>query len=210
MKLYKLTTQDGLTRKGEDNETKWGDGVERTASGEGDLCGPGWLHAYEDPLVAAFMNPAHANITSPLLWECDGGVGKREGELKCGCTRLKTLRQIPLPQITTDQRVEVAIRVARGILKQLNVVIEAWDSWADKWLDGTDRTAHAAYAADAAHDATAAYATYAATAATAARAATYAARAAANVATAANAANDVSLICILHQVVDGEVSNATA
>ena len=69
MTLYKLTTQDGVTRKGEHNETKWGDGVEHTASGEGDLCGPGWLHAYEDPLVAAFMNPAHANITNPReLW----------------------------------------------------------------------------------------------------------------------------------------------
>jgi hypothetical protein len=179
MTVYKLTTQDCKTRAGKSNETTWGEGVERTASGEGDLCGPGWLHAYEDPLVAVFMNPVHANLRDPVLWECDGDVGKRDGEQKCGCTRLKTLVQIPMPQITIDQRVEVAIRMARAILKQLNVVIEKWEMWADGWLDWSDRSA----AANAA-----------------AYSAAYAANAAADYAATAAANGKVSLISILREV----------
>lgn len=41
MKLYKLTDSHGRTY----NDTQWGPGVTHEASGEGELCGPGWLHA---------------------------------------------------------------------------------------------------------------------------------------------------------------------
>jgi hypothetical protein len=44
--LYKLTDKDGRTR----GDTKWGEGATHTTDGQGDLCGPGWLHAYTDPL----------------------------------------------------------------------------------------------------------------------------------------------------------------
>ena len=57
-KLYKLTDQNHQTR----NNTKWGAGVTHTASGQGDLCTAGWLHAYTSPLLAVLLNPIHANI----------------------------------------------------------------------------------------------------------------------------------------------------
>jgi hypothetical protein len=41
------------------------------------LCGPGWLHAYESPLVAAFMNPIHADFRKPRLFEAEGKIGNR-------------------------------------------------------------------------------------------------------------------------------------
>ena len=76
--LYKLTDRDGYTRRGRDGETLWEIGVERTASGEGELCGPGWIHAYTDPLLAVLLNPIHAEITEPRMFECRGVVGETD------------------------------------------------------------------------------------------------------------------------------------
>ena len=63
MKVYKLTTQKNQTYNG----FQWEPDVWKETSGSGNLCGPGWLHAYSDPLVAAFMNPTHADISNPIL-----------------------------------------------------------------------------------------------------------------------------------------------
>lgn len=69
MKLYKLTDAEGRTGHGY-NLTQWGENVTHgPLSGEGDLCGPGFFHAYTDPLVGLFLNPIHANIKDPLVWE---------------------------------------------------------------------------------------------------------------------------------------------
>ena len=67
MKLYKLTDGDGQTMSG----TQWGPGVSHSGTGEGELCGPGWIHAYEHPLIAVLLNPIHANIQNPRLWEAE-------------------------------------------------------------------------------------------------------------------------------------------
>jgi hypothetical protein len=48
MKLYKLTDQNAQTM----NNTQWGPGVTHETDGRWALCGPGWLHAYEHPLLA--------------------------------------------------------------------------------------------------------------------------------------------------------------
>ena len=66
-KLYKLTDSCGRTRDG----TRWGPGVSHSGTGKGELCGPGWIHAYEHPLVAVLMNPIHANFQNPRLWEAE-------------------------------------------------------------------------------------------------------------------------------------------
>jgi hypothetical protein len=133
------------------------------------------------------MNPVHADIENPILWE-----GKGEGEakfepLKCGFRKFTTLKKIPLPEVTDVQKVAFGILCAKEVYKD-----SSWNQWADKWLSGEDRT-EASAAAYAAADA-AAYAANAARAAAnaaayasnAAYAAAYAARAAANA--AANAA----------------------
>ena len=135
-KLYKLTDKNGQTWNG----TQWGPGVSHSGTGEGELCGPGWIHAYEHPLIAVFMNPIHGNFKNPRLWEAAGKVGLRDGQLKCGCKTLTTVREIPLPEITTEMRVRFAIMCAKDVC----AADIAWNAWADKWLSGEDRTQAAA------------------------------------------------------------------
>ena len=84
MKLYKLTNAKDQTY----GETQWGEGVEHTTDGFGDLCGPGWLHAYTDPLLAVLLNPLHAGFCTPHLWEAEGEIGRNDNGLKVGCKRL--------------------------------------------------------------------------------------------------------------------------
>ena len=145
MKLYKLTDGDGQTRNG----TQWGPGVSHSGTGEGELCGPGWIHAYEHPLIAVLLNPIHADFQNPRLWEAEGDVGLRDGQLKCGCATLTTIREIPLPEITAEMRVRFAILCAKYVR-----ACSEWNAWADKWLSGEDRSAEAAAVASrAAYDA---------------------------------------------------------
>jgi hypothetical protein len=176
--LYKLTDGDGQTR----GPTQWGPGVSHSGTGEGELCGPGWIHAYEHPLIAVLMNPTHADFKNPRLWEAEGEVGLRDGQLKCGCKALTTVREIPLPSITTEMRVRFAVLCAKEVC-----AYPAWNAWADKWLSGGDRSEAAAGTAAAA--AWAAFRSAAYRSAWAAQAAAYrSARAAAWAAQAAEAA----------------------
>jgi len=163
--LYKLTDSDGQTRGG----TQWGPGVSHSGTGKGELCGPGWIHAYEHPLIAVLLNPIHADFQNPRLWEAKGEVGLRDtGQLKCGCKTLTTIREIPLPEITEEMRARFAILCAKEVCL---CSCSTWKAWANKWLSGEDRSVEAAKAAAraawAAEDAAAA----AAAAARAARAA---------------------------------------
>ena len=173
-KLYKLTDSCGKTR----NDTQWGPGVSHSGTGEGELCGPGWIHAYEHPLIAVLMNPIHARFRTPRLWEAEGEVGLRNGQLKCGCKTLTTIREIPLPEITAEMRVRFAILCAKEVCADL-----PWNAWADKWLSGEDRSEAAAGAV-----ASAASAARAAAAWAAAASAAWAVASAASAARAARAA----------------------
>ena len=173
MKLYKLTDSDFCTHK----NTKWGENVTHSVTGEVELC-KNALHAYTDPRLAAILNPIHSDFINPILWEAEGNVVVRD-HTKVGCNRLTTIRQIPLPKISTEQRAKFAITCAKKVCKD-----KKFNDWADKWLSGEDRTKKsaanagcvaanaccvaayaditAAYAANAA--ANAAYAAYAAAA----------------------------------------------
>ena len=102
------------------------------------LCGPGWLHAYESPLVAAFMNPIHADFRKPRLFEAEGKIGLRDGQVKCGCTSLTLIREMPLPEISTAARVRAAIYCAWSVCND-----PAWRMWALLWLANEDRSAAA-------------------------------------------------------------------
>jgi hypothetical protein len=166
IKLYKLTDGDGQTWGG----TQWGPGISHSGTGEGELCGPGWIHAYEHPLIAVLLNPIHANFQNPRLWEAEGEVGLRDGQIKCGCATLTTIREIPLPEITTEMRVRFAILCAKEVCTCLS-----WNAWADKWLSGEDRSWASADAAAWAARASAARASAARAAAWASEAASEAA-----------------------------------
>jgi hypothetical protein len=138
--LYKLTNEAGKTLGG----MVWAEGTENRATGEKnqELCSDGWLHAYEHPLIAVLLNPIHADFKNPRMFEVEGKVEKRDGQLKCGCRRLKVLREIPLPQITTAQKIRFAIYCALEVYKK-----PTFKLWAGGWLSGKDRTAEAAWAA---------------------------------------------------------------
>ena len=174
MIVYKLTDQNLQTY----GSYQWEPGVARETDGEGNLCGPGWLHYYHDPLLSALLNPIHADIADPVLWEAEAeGLHRDDRGLKGGCTRLTLIRQVDLPQITTEQRVRFGILCAKAVCND-----RAWNRWADRWLDGSDMSVAAAWAAEAADRAAwaAAWAAEAAdrAAAAAARAAAWAAEAA--------------------------------
>jgi len=142
MKAYKLTDQNSQTK----NNTQWGRDVAHEVSGTGELCSSGWLHCYEDARIAVIMNPIHGNYDNPQLWEAEAeGEIKRDRQLKMGCTKLITLKQIPIPKINTEQKVEFAIRCALEVYHDT-----AFVKWAENWLNNTDRTAKAAWAAGAA------------------------------------------------------------
>jgi hypothetical protein len=208
--LYKLTDQDGYTRRGYDNACLWAEGVSHSGTGEGDLCGPGYIHAYTHPLLAVLLNPIHADFTSPRMWEAEGEIAKLDRGLKVGCVTLTTVRELPLPVVTMEQRVRFAILCAKVVYND-----PAWNAWADRWLDGTDRTVSAAReAAEAAARATLAAAWVAVRATEAAEAAALAAEvaeaawaaareAAWAAARAAEAARDIDLIKIAEEVVNG-------
>jgi hypothetical protein len=114
-------------------------------------------------------NPCDAQFKNPQCW-----LFEPEGEsliesLKCGFQAGTTVKRVPLPRFTTNQKVVFAILCAKASPDWQGKA--AWNTWADKWLSGEDRTAayDAADATDyAAYAAATDYAAYAAYAAAAA------------------------------------------
>jgi hypothetical protein len=138
--VYKLTNQEMQTGVSPPAKlTRWVIGEKQTASGKGNLCGRGWLHAYIHPLLANFLNPIHANFSNPRLFECEGFIGKDDNGLKIGCTELTILKEIPLDKISTNQRVAFCILCAKEVYNN-----EEWNTWANNWLSGKDRSLTAA------------------------------------------------------------------
>jgi hypothetical protein len=145
--LYKWTDKDGKTRAGYYNETQWGVGVTHTAPGNGELCSFAYLHAHTHPLLAVLFDPVcggyNKQNAGALLWKARGKVEKETGDI-VGCMRLTSVCRVPIPKVTTTQR------VAFGILAVLKVEKnKAWRLWARNWLSGKDRTRESSVTAQA-------------------------------------------------------------
>jgi hypothetical protein len=181
MKYYKLLSQDLTSHQ----DTKWEIGVPITIAKEGvKMCSDQVLHCYNHPMLAVIFNPIHVNIHNPKLFEIEVDKIVNTDGLKFASKSQTLIKEISLPEIAIEQRVEFAIKTVKLVYKN-----GSWNSWADKWLDGSDRTVHAAYADyAAAHVAAAHVAAAAADAADAAYAAAHVAAAAADAADAADAA----------------------
>ena len=194
MKLYKLTNQNDRTYGG----CQWGENVTVTTSGTGELCTDGYTHWYTDPLLAVLFNPLHGqfNLATAHLWEGEGDAIKTDN-LKVGCSVGTTIRRVELPKITTEQYIRFAILCAKRACDDV-----AWNTWADKWLSGEDRSDEAARAAELAARAAASAAELAAASA-AALAAELAARAAALVAARAVELSQLDLHAIAREAVEG-------
>ncbi|MFH0983621.1 MAG: hypothetical protein V2A79_19060 [Planctomycetota bacterium] len=135
MKVCKLTRSDRTTHGG----MLWGRGVRNETSGEGELCGPGWVHWYHDPLLAVLHVPIHVCFgPKARLWEAEAeGIIREEGYMKGGSTVLTTIREIPLPVVTLAQRVRYAILCGQV---EIGDDCPVWSAWADDWLAGKNRS----------------------------------------------------------------------
>jgi hypothetical protein len=109
MIVYKLTDKDGRSH----GDTQWGENVTHEGTGKGELCGPGYIHWYSDPLLAVMLNPIHGAFDPETmrLWRADNHDSKTltDHGLKGGSVKLTTLHEIPVPTVTTEQRVKFAI-----------------------------------------------------------------------------------------------------
>jgi len=137
--LCKLTNENNETF----NNTLWGDRVTHFSSGNGELCSPGWIHYYDNELLAVLLNPIHADFKNPKLWEVlvEGKV-KEDFGLKFGTTKLTTIKEVSLPVITLTQKIAFSILCAIEVCYN-----DKFLYWADNWLKNIDRTSLAAYAA---------------------------------------------------------------
>ena len=150
--IVKLTDAQGQTRGG----MQWGPGVTHAVEYTGALCSAGVLHAYEasslrDALALAILrDPEDGGFGSTArAWVCRGSGQHVSNGIKSGHETLTTVREIQLPAVSIEQRVECAIRLAWEVCDE-----PGWRAWAEGWLDGSDRTDAAAWAAaDAAADA---------------------------------------------------------
>ena len=145
MKYYKLTDENGKTR----GDTQWGEGVTHKATGKGKkMCTGDVIHVYDHPLKAVMFNPGHADFRNPKLWECHAKKVVANDQLKIGVKSCTTVKEIPLPEITTAQRVKFALYCALEVYRD-----EVFVQWANYWLNGKDRTESAASAARSAESA---------------------------------------------------------
>lgn len=138
---YKLTDKNMETFGG----TRWALGEWKETSGEGGLCSPGWLHCYDSPEIAIFLNPIHASFSNPRLFKCEvDGREKLDNGIRAGYTRMRLTKELNIPKITTETSIRFGILCALKVCKERQFV-----SWAKKWLSGEDRTRDAAWAAAA-------------------------------------------------------------
>ena len=175
MKRYKLTTKKLTTYNGH----QWGVGVEQVIDKPGNaLCSDQVFHFYDSPRIAILLNPAHAGISDPVVWEVDCDEVAHDG-VKGGSKRMTIIKKVKIPHFTNLQKRIFAIKCALAVYSA-----EDFATWARDFISGKDRTkksaAAAAYVAAVAADAAAR--------AAAARAAAYAAVDAADAADSAYAA----------------------
>jgi hypothetical protein len=203
---YKLTTADMTTR-----DHQWEIGKWYSVKGKIKLCKNGF-HCYQHPYLAVLHQPIHGDYGSGMrLFEAEvSGQHVVDGQVKECWRHMRLLRELSLPEITIGQRAEYGIRCALAVYTD-----PAFVTWAENWLDGSDRSVAAAWAAAWATRAAAraaADAAWAAARAAAEAAARAAARAAAEAAAEAAAraaawADNSNLLAIAKRVIDKEESN---
>lgn len=144
--VYKLTDRDGYTQRDTPYALKWGEWVTHEASSPGtELCTSQVIHYYGSPELALLLNPIHAGITEPLVWEAEISKSVAHDGLKGGAKRLTTIQQVTIAAPTTAQRVRFAILCSLELPQ-----VPGYCAWTRHWLDGTNRTEVAAEAVAAA------------------------------------------------------------
>ena len=139
MIAYKLTDRDGYTRRDKTGETLWAVGETVLPIGNGSTpCGPGVLHGYISPEVAALANPTHAEIINPRCFRVEAsGSWETDGLKRWTSGPVRVVEEISLPALTPEEQAAWAIALAPHACTR---------AWAIRWLSGEDRTEAAAAA----------------------------------------------------------------
>lgn len=147
MRVYKLTDKNMRTCGG----LQWKLGYRSAvAKYTGVLYTEGGQRSYADPLLAVFLDPININFGSDgRMFEAHTGRRFRNAvSLAVVSESLTLVEEIPLPELTGEQRLETAIRMARDVVAPaLPIKPLHWEAWADAWLSGKDRTAKSARSA---------------------------------------------------------------
>ena len=139
---YKLTTQDLKSN----NEFQWKIGKRYDISPERtgkELCSSQVFHFYDSPELAVLMNPIHADISNPKLFEVECWKIVANDKTKGGCKSMKLKKEIPLPGFTDNQMIYFGIQCALKVYKEKGFV-----KWSEDWVSGKNRSKEAARAAD--------------------------------------------------------------
>lgn len=125
---YKLVDQQFTSCNG----MKWFPNVWHMESGLDTLCNEGWLHVYTHPLLAAFLNPIHADVQEPKYFRAEAvGNFRIESGLKVGVTALRITEEILPPHIDQEHRIRLALMVSLEVCTNIQ-----WCSWARNYLEG--------------------------------------------------------------------------
>lgn len=136
---YKLTKPDFTTYNG----FKWVLNEWKESDGIGELCTSGWLHCYSHSLLAILLNPIHASIENPKLFKCEvEGETLDDKGIKEGWTRMRLVEEIEIPKISLRQRTAFGILCALEFYGRYD---EKFVTWANNWLNGTDRSVDSAF-----------------------------------------------------------------
>lgn len=113
MELYKLTNKNGCTQ----GNTQWGIGVthELKATEKPRLRTKDVLHAYKNINLALLLNPNHANISNPKIWEAEGKIVV-EDYGKVGCFKLTTTKELSCPDWYIDDKKRRRVQVQFAVL----------------------------------------------------------------------------------------------
>jgi len=125
------------------NDFKWEIGETYTIDKPGNtMCSRDVFHCYNHPLLAEFMMPLHLDHENDYdLYKIEVPEFVNSDGLKFASKSQKVIEKVERPVIINEQRIEIAIRVAKLVCKDV-----MWNEWADKWLSGEDRSRETAYA----------------------------------------------------------------
>jgi len=115
--LYKLTDQEGYTQRKKPGETQWYSGktLKLPVCVDPQLCSVDVVHAYRNSNLALLLNPLHANIQKPLLWEAEGEIVIEDWG-KVGCFVLTTTQRLKLPDWYLDNKKRQCMRIQFAVL----------------------------------------------------------------------------------------------
>ena len=120
MKLYKLTNKDNITHgnfKWVLNKNYYIEKEKRRPV----LCSDGVFHAYKDINLALLLNPIHAGIKNPNIFEAEGDIVVEDYN-KVGTYELKLTKEIPIPDWYRDNNIRNRVCVQFAILCAESVV----------------------------------------------------------------------------------------